>query len=230
MKMKKLVAYLFVCCSLSAYSQATEPSQDAGLWTTLNLDKQFNEKLSVFLTEEFRMKENFSSVNLFYTDIGVEVRPVKFLKVSLAYRSIQKSLIDETYSFRHRLMLDITLKQKIGNFALAYRQRLQSEVRDIYSSDNGNLPEWYSRNKFSVKYDFGKAVSPYLAVELRYQINDPRLIESNGTWHRTRYILGMDYKINDKNTFGLYYLIQNEYNVKTPQTIYILGLEYSYSF
>ena len=200
---------------------------DAGLWTTINVEKKFKNNVSIFLTEEYRRKENFTRTNLFYTDLGVEVRPLNFLKVSLAYRMIEKYLIDNTFSYRHRLMLNITLKDKIGNLSLSYRQRIQAEERNIFSSPNGSIPEWYSRNKFELKYDLNKPVTPYLAIELRYQINDPRNTESNGLWHRRRYVAGIDYKKSDRSTYGLYYLIQNEYNVSAPENLYIIGLEYS---
>ena len=185
--------------------------------------------MSVFLTEEYRVRENFSQTNLFYTDLGVEVRPLNFLKISFAYRLIEKYLIDKTFSYRHRAMLNITVKQKFGNFGLSYRQRLQSEVRNIYSSAIGSVPEWYSRNKFELKYDLHKPVTPYIAIELRYQINNPRAVESNRLWHRNRYFVGLDYKKSDKHSFGLYYMIQREYNVSSPQNLYIVGLEYSLS-
>lgn len=226
--MKKIVLLFFIAFGFSsvAFSQVTN---DAGMWTTFSVKKKFKNDVAIFLTEEFRLRENFTRTNLFYTDLGVEVSPLNFLKVSVAYRMIEKHLIDKTFSYRHRLMLNITFKQKIGNFSLSYRQRLQSEVRNVYSSQAGSVPEWYSRNKFELKYDLDKPISPYIGVEYRYQINDPRNIESNGLWHRSRYFIGLDYKRNDKNSFGLFYLIQNEYNVSAPQNLYIVGLEYSLS-
>lgn len=208
----------------SAFAQSTN---DAGLWTTLNIQKDLKKSVSVFLTEECRLRENFSRLNLFYTDLGVAVRPLKFLKVSLAYRMINKFVDDNTFSYRHRLMLDITVKKKAGQFSLSYRHRLQSEVRNIYSSADGSVPEWYSRSKFELKYDNDRPVRPYIAAEFRYQINDPRNVESDKTLHRQRYIVGLDYKKNDRDTFGIYYLIQNEFNVSAPENIYIVGLEYT---
>lgn len=226
--MMKRIIFLFMilCFALNGFSQATS---DAGLWTTFNVDKKLRKDFSIFATEEFRLRDNFSRVNLFYTDLGFELRPAKFLKVALAYRLIEKNLDDGSYSYRHRIMLDITLKKKFGDFAFSYRQRLQREIRNIYTSEDGILPEWYSRNKFTIKYDFGKPVTPYIAAEFRYQILNPRALESDGTWHRSRYIAGIDYKRNDKSTFGLYYMIQNEYNVSAPQNQYIIGLEYTLS-
>lgn len=221
-----LFSFILLCFNISSFSQ---PTNDAGLWTTFNVEKKINKKFAVFLTEEYRVRENFTQTNLFYTELGAEVRPLNFLKVSLAYRMIEKYLEDKTFSYRHRLMLNITLKQKFGNFVLSYRQRLQSEVRNVYSSDIGSIPEWYSRNKFELKYDLGKPITPYIATELRYQINNPRSVQSNNLWHRTRYIVGVNYKKSDKHTFGLYYLLQREFNVSSPQNLYIIGLEYSLS-
>ncbi len=230
MLMKKITLsilfYFLLCPITSVFSQTIN---DAGLWTTFNVEKKLKKNTSIFLTEEYRLRDNFTRTNLFYTDLGAAIKPLPFLKVSLAYRSIQKHLIDNTFSFRHRLMLDISLKKKFGDFAFSYRQRLQSEVRNIYTSDNGSVPEWYSRNKFEMKYDLNKPITPYVAVEFRYQINNPRALESDNTWHRNRYVVGLDYKKNDKSTFGLYYLVQQEYNVSSPQNLYIVGIEYSLS-
>lgn len=228
MQLKKLfLLFCFAGCISSAlFSQAVN---DAGLWTTFNLEKKLNKHFSIFATEEFRLKENFSRLNLFYTDLGVEARPLKFLKLALSYRWIDKYGIDNTFNYRHRLMFDIGLKKKYGSISFAYRQRIQAEVRNKNTSDKGGVPEWYSRNKITIKYDNDGKFSPYAAVEFRYQIKDPRNVESDRMWHRSRYCLGLDYKINGKNSFGLYYLIQNEYNVSAPEDLYIVGLEYTIS-
>ncbi|OFY86051.1 MAG: hypothetical protein A3F72_19395 [Bacteroidetes bacterium RIFCSPLOWO2_12_FULL_35_15] len=207
--------------SINIFSQATN---DAGLWATFNIEKKLKKKFGVFITEEYRRKENFTRTNLFYTNLGVFVKPLDFLKVSLAYRPIQKYMDDNTFSYRHRLMLDISVKKKFGNFTASFRERIQAEVRN-YSSELGR----YSRNKFELKYDLDKPVTPYVAVEFRYQFNNPRAVESNKIWHRGRYVLGLDYKYNTKNSFGLYYLIQQEFNVSAPQNLYIIGIEYSLS-
>ncbi len=224
--MKKLF-FLYIISIAFIISGFSQVSNDAGLWTTFNVSKKLQHNAFFFVTEEFRMKENFTRVNLFYTDLGFGIRPLKFLKVSFAYRMIEKFMDDNIFSFRHRLMLDISLKQKFGNFSLSYRQRIQAEERNIYSSAKGSIPEWYSRNKFELKYDMDKPITPYIAAEFRYQINDPRNVESNHYWHRNRYFIGIDYKKNDRNSFGLFYLIQNEFNVSAPEDLYIVGLEYS---
>ena len=202
---------------------------DAGSWNTFNVDVKINKKITGLFTEELRFKENISRLNLFYTNLGMEYKFTDYFKAALVYRFIEKYQDDNSFSFRHRLMLDLTCKKKFGKFGISYRQRIQAEERDIYSSYDGNAPEWYSRNKFTFKYDTDKRYTPYAALELRYQIRNSREWQSDKTWHRSRYSLGIDYKINKKSTFGLYYLIQREYNVVLPQNLYIVGLEYSLS-
>lgn len=208
-------------------SQTVYP--DAGSWNTFNVEKKFTKRITGLFTEELRFKENFSRLNLFYTNLGVEYKFTDFFKAALVYRFIEKYQDDNSFSFRHRLMLDLTIKKKFWKVGVSYRQRIQAEERDIYSSDAGAVPEWYSRNKIAIKYDTDKRYTPYAAVEIRYQFHNPREWQSDYTWHRSRYSIGVDYKLNKKSTFGFYYLIQREYNVTLPQNQYIIGLEYSLS-
>jgi len=227
--MKKIAFLIILITGISSHVLA-QTINDAGLWCTFNVEKKLTQKFGVFLTEEYRLKENFSRNNLFYTDLGLFYKPIDLIKVSLSYRCIEKFQLDRSISFRHRIMIDVLLKKKVEKFVLSFRQRLQTEYRNIYSSELGSIPEWYTRSKLTVKYDLDKPINPYVAVELRYQIYNPRSVEVNKLWHRARYIAGLDYKKNDMHTFGLYYLIQREWNVSSPQNLYIVGLEYSLSF
>lgn len=217
--------FLFLCIKGTIMAQ-TAP--DAGLWTTATFECSLNSKFGFFVTEEMRLKENFSRLNLFYTNVGLEYKINKNLKTSLAYRTTQKFLPDNLFSFRHRLQWDVVTKTSPGNFELSYRHRLQTDVRNFYSSDKGSVPEWYSRSKFQVKYNISKQWAPYFSVELRYQIFDPRDPESDQVWHRIRYQGGIDFKLNSRNYLGVYYLIQNEFDIIDPERIYIVGLEYTF--
>ena len=232
--MKKVLFFFYALVIFPLFCFA-QPSNDAGLWASATIEKKLNKKISLSITEEYRRRENFTALNLLYTDLGAIYKPFDFLKISLVYRSIQKYLIapnhgtDKTFSFRHRIMLNITVKRKFGNLEASFRERIQVENRDINSSPAGKMPEWYSRNKFEFKYDFHKPISPYVAVELRYQIHNPRAVEADRGWHRNRYFVGLDYKRNEKHSFGIYYMIQQEFNISSPQNLYIVGLEYNLS-
>ena len=228
--MKIIVLHIIITIIITFFTNELNAQviyPDAGSWNTFNVDYKLNKKLSAVFTEELRFKENFTRLNLFYTNLGLEYKLSNMLKVAIIYRFVEKYQDDNSFSFRHRIMFDLTLKKKFDKIGFSYRQRVQAEKRDIYSSDIGYLPEWYSRNKFTLKYDTDKRYTPYAAVELQYQFRNPRECESDNTLHRSRYSIGVDYKINKKSTFGLYYLIQREFNVVNPQYLYIVGMEYS---
>jgi hypothetical protein len=215
---------ILVCIFVPGHSQI---QPDAGMWNTISIEKEITKKFSLILDEEIRLRDNFSQLNLLYTNFGASYKIIKGLKVALIYRLIEKyEGTNYTFSFRNRLMLDISYRYKIQDFSISYRSRLQYEVRNYYSSDKGKLPEKFWRNKFEVKYDINK-FTPYVGVELRYQMNDPRNQLADGGWHRARYFIGVDYDINKRNSVGIYYLIQREYYVVDPMDLYILGLQYS---
>lgn len=126
-------------------------------------------------------------------------------------------------------MLDVSLKKKFNKISVGERIRYQAEVQDLYTSKKGKLVEQYLRFKTDVKYSINDRITPYISCELRYQIHAPRgdgPLYDKG-FHRIRNVLGIEYEINKKNSINLYYLIQSEFDISTPESIYILGIAYS---
>ena len=204
-------------------------SNDAGLWTTLTVQYPFNKKISLVLDEEFRLRENYQRINLFYTNIGIDYKITKFIKISPTYRAIQKKRIEGGYSQRHRLMLDMTLKKKFRKITISERVRYQIEVQEFYTSKKGKLAEQFLRFKTDLKYSLTQKITPYYSCEFRYQIRAPRgdgPLYDNG-FHRIRNVIGTEYELNKKNAINVYYLFQTEFNISTPESIYILGIGYT---
>lgn len=223
-----LLSFLFIS-TMNLKAQISPSYSDAGMWTTFSADFGLNKKTSIIFAEELRIRENYSRLNLFYTNIGLEYALNKYIKTSLVYRPIQKYLDDNTFSNRHRLMWDASVKYKIKKFSFSYRHRLQVEAKNIQSSELGHVPEWYSRNKVEIGYQATKKLAPYFSIEMRYQLADPRLITAYHEWDRVRYQMGVDYKLNGFSKMGVYYLIQKLFNVNSSEYLYITGLEYSIS-
>src|ERR1041384_3729593 len=144
----RTLTLLLAMLSYTCFSQ----ERDAGSWLTFSLQHPVNNKLSIVIDEEMRLKENYQRINLFYTNIGVDYKYNSFLKISPSYRAIQKKRLDGSYSHRHRLMLDITLKKKFRKFSFSERIRYQNEVQDYYTSEKGKLSEQYLRLKTDIKY------------------------------------------------------------------------------
>lgn len=227
--MKKIFVFCFGMIYLLFCKPIHAQTNDLCMWNTFGFEYKLNEKYSFLGTEELRLKENLSTINLLYTNLGFGYKYNSHFKIALVYRNIQKQLKNSTYGFRHRMMLDITYKTKIKEVSFSTRTRLQGEIAYPYASDVWNVSEYYWRQKFEFKYDIPDTqFSPYLGTELRTQFSTPHIKEFRGFgFSRTRIFAGCDYEINKNNSIGMYYLIQNDFQVNDPTTLYVIGLEYS---
>lgn len=206
-----------------------QDTKDAGLWTTFTVQKKITKRINFVIDQEFRLRENYQRINLFYTNIGIDYKATKWLKISPTYRLIQKKRLDGTYSYRHRLTLDMTLKKRIQKITLSERIRYQIEVQDLYTSRKGKLPEQFLRFKTDLKYSVNEKITPYISCELRYQIASPRGDGPlyNYSFHRIRNVAGFEYQFNKNNAINLYYLVQSEFNIANRESIYIAGIAYT---
>jgi hypothetical protein len=227
MAMLKRTFFFFILCFSSHFISAQ--TEDLGSWMTFSVDKGIFGKLDFNFDQELRLKDNISDVNLLYTNLGISYKFNKYFRLATVYRMIDKHKGDNTYGIRNRFYTDLIFKYKIGKFTLGYRARFQGEWRKSgYYSDLGNVPEVFLRNLFKVSYKLGEKWSPYVATELRWQIQNPRLPWGNG-FDRTRFYVGTSYEINKTLSAGTYFLLQKEWNVNDPQTLYIIGLEFGVS-
>ena len=224
MTMKKLLATCAICFSaLLSVAQ----TQDLGMWATLSVNKDIGEKFQLGFDQELRLRDNLSTLNLVYTNIGASYKVNDFFKIGLVYRFIDKHKDDFTWGQRHRLYTDFTFKLKPGKFNVSARLRLQAEWRGHgYESVFGNVPEVYVRNQYKVGYKLTDKIEPYLGTELRWQVQNPRIAYHDG-FDRTRLFGGANFQLNKKNIVGVFFLYQREWNTSDPETLYIIGLEYT---
>jgi hypothetical protein len=207
-----LFSLLYTTENLQAQNSALY--HDAGMWNTLNITYKINKKYTALFTQELRLNENFGRLNLLYNNIGVQYSIHKNLKTSILYRNIQKYLETDVFSFRHRLMWDITYKKNFDNLNVSYRHRLQGEIRDVYS-----------RNKLEVGYAFHKNWDAWAGAEVRYQFTNAREVLDDADWHRVRWMGGVNYTANKAVKLGAYFVHQREFRTITPNFLYITGLE-----
>ncbi len=223
--MKRLLAIIAVTAGVSLSAQTT----DFGMWNTLSINKEINDKLTFGIDQELRLRENCSTINLIYTNVGATYKLTDYFKVGLVYRFIDKHKDDYTWGQRHRAYIDLTFKVKPADFSIAYRARFQSEwYGNGYNHDYGNIPEIFMRNQVKIGYKASDKIEPYIGCEVRWQIQNPR-IPYHTSIDRARYFLGFSYEINKHNTVGTYYLLQKETNVNDRETLNILGLEYTFN-
>jgi hypothetical protein len=219
--LRRLLVVLTVTSSL--YAQRS----DLGLWTTFSVNKDIGDKLVFNFDQEFRVRDNLTTVNLFYTNVGLTYKFNKNFRVAGTYRIINKHKEDGFWGIRHRVYADVIARLKPGRFIIAYRSRLQYEWRGYgYAAQFGYVPESYWRNLFKCSFKLNELFSPYIGTEMRWLIHDPRVAYHKG-FDRTRFIGGVDYSINKMHQIGFYGLYQKEWNISDPETLYIIGVEYT---
>lgn len=225
--MKKIVYSIILILAglllaLDSYSQV----QDANLWMNVSIEKKIIPSLSVTLNQEFRLNENITELGTFFTDIGLTYKINKYLRISASYRFTNKRRLDDSYSKRHRYYFDLTVRKKFSPLILSFRTRFQSQYTDVFSSVEGKTPEYYSRNKLTLKVDAGKNIQPYIYAELFSPLKRPYDIFID----HSRYCLGVEYAINRMHSIDVFYMFQKEYNVRNPETDHIIGIGYYISF
>jgi hypothetical protein len=209
------IFYIYISCSCSAQQN------DAGLWASFHIEKKISKKFTVDFSPEVRLDENLAEAGTVFTEAGIEYKILKRLTAAVILRYTEKRKPDESYSARQRAMFDLAYRYKIQKFNITLRERIQSQVTDDPSDKLKYVN--YLRNKISVKYDTAKKYQPWISAEIFYQLNNYRGNEIDNL----RYAAGFDYKLNKKNTFGLFYLINKEVNVNDPLTDFVTGISYT---
>jgi len=214
----KLIAVfcLFISVGKAQYS-------DVGLWIQSGFEKNISQKLAVSASPQIRFNENITELSKYFVDLGVTYKLIKDLKISGNYRFINQQKKDYSYSKRHRFYVDLSYKYKTHNVSFIYRLRYQNQFKDIGVSDNWQIPDKYLRNKLTVKYSTEGRFTPFIGADTWFNIN-------KRYYDNFRLTLGLSYELNKYSGLDFSYLINHEFNVKSPVTSYIIAVGYNYSF
>jgi hypothetical protein len=213
-----------VVFSLLYSSAAIGQTKDAGLWTSLTFEAGLVKKLSVAVSQEFRFNENVTELGTWISEAGLEYKLNKFIKASVNYRFTRKRQLNNLYTPRHRLFIDVKAEKKFKPFIVQFRTRFQEEYADIGRAPDGGFAGFYSRNKLSFKLDLDRKWEPYISIELFSPLRhiQPFLFDDS------RYSAGFEYSLSKHHKLDLYYMIQREMNVSDPVTDFIGGIGYQF--
>jgi len=223
-KSVRLLVSLLIAIGLLFSNLVKGQVRDAGLWTSVNFEAKVVKKLTATISEEVRFNENITEVGTIFTDVGLAYKLNKHFQFSLNYRFTQRRTVEDYYSMRHRIYIDIKYEKKINPIQIQFRTRLQDQCADVGRDSDGGVPEYYLRNKLSLKWDLDKPYKPYLSVETFSPLNYPRYSAFDGI----RTTAGVEYDFSKHNKIDAYYMIQKELSVSMPQTLFVLGIGYFY--
>jgi hypothetical protein len=234
-----LVFLFFYSC---IYAQELVTVQDIESWHSLGLEKKILDKrLSFSLGQEFRLDENSSHINNYFTNFQVDYKLLKTLKTGVGYRFIRNNK-NSGFVNERRLNFDISFRHKIDRVKLGYRFRVQN--RKIISGNTGEDIYPISKYRFRIKGSYNiknwKA-DPYFSGEMFYSketitINFIETItEKNDIsgFEKLRLKTGIKYPIKKIGVLGIFYGIEKEFSTylntySMPATTYLIGLNLNF--
>ncbi len=143
------------------------------------------------------------------------------------YGSVRK--LNGAYRYRQQIYFGFLVKKRVNRFNFIYRNLIQEQNKITANSEKSNTPQFFDRNKLTVKYEVNKRIQFYLAEE----INLPIYTKYMGFYiSRSRSYAGMEYSLTKRDYIEGYFLFQRKYITTTglPPRDFIYGLTYSHSF
>ncbi len=206
--------------SSCAFSQMN----DAGLWTSIAVEAKIMKKVSASFSQEYRFNENVTELGSWISEAGLEYKLNKYIKASVNYRYTLKRMKNNLYSPRQRFFVDIKVEKKNKPLIFQFRTRFQEEYADVSRTPEWGFAGFYSRNKFTLKFDFDKKWEPYTSLELFSPIghDQPYIFDD------IRFIAGVEFALSKHHKLDLFYMIQHELYVNMPVTDFIGGIGYQY--
>ncbi|HTL82662.1 MAG TPA: DUF2490 domain-containing protein [Bacteroidia bacterium] len=213
---------------------AQHRNDDAQIWENVNADKHLSRSLIARFSHEGRFTDNATHLTYYFEDFGMEYKlPFWHLAVLADYVYIRKYVtkidVQEYWDNRHQYYTALTWGKKFGKLELHDRQMIMGQVKEVKSSIDGKIPDYYLRNKFAAQYHFNYYWSVYAAEEVYYHMTDPSP-DAFPHINRMRYFVGGYYKVNNHHEFELYYLFEQHMHETSPPHNYVFGIGYSYSF
>jgi hypothetical protein len=218
------IAFLFLW--VTAWQPVVAQVKDAGLWLSVDVEKKITPAFSASLTEEVRMNENVTEVGSLLTDLGLKYRFGERFKAGVSYRFTKKRLLDDSYSTFHSWYVDFTYREKLKPIQLLVRVRYQSKYTEPQTSDDASIPTDRTRLKLTLKYDLNSDFEPYFYAESFFNFTTPVYSPFN----EMRWCAGVEYHFNRMHGVDLHYMISKEYNVRRPETNFVIGIGYSLTF
>ncbi len=220
--MKKfLIVLASAAMTLSAAAQTlplTESStSDVQGRFRAGLTVPIGKSVNVQWSEQLRLGDNFGSVEKVVSSLGVDYKPLPFLKLGAEYCFVNEHDAVEGWDIRHRLNLDVAGSYRAGRVKLSLRER----VRLRFRSDSVNRfekpdPFVTLRSRVKAAYDIRHSRwEPYAYAELYVTLNAPAPVGNFKTdafshdnyINRVRLAVGTEYKIDNRNRLDFYYMV-----------------------
>ncbi len=221
-KIKNMKHYLFfffailltILISNNSFSQTITDNQ---LWSGASAKLKLNKKFSISLAEQFRFKNNISTKKLSFTEMGIKYKLNKHFSFATKYRYVAIPIKKN----KRRISFDVYYSWKKKNFPLSLKYRFRLQDTKKFNSTKQKAD--YLRNKLTLGYNASKLVDPFIAYELYFRF------DNKNEFRAKRFTFGLAWRLNKRINLTTYYRIQKDINVKKPEKLNIIGLNFAYN-
>jgi len=225
-KMVKLFLLLFltVCNCLTAVGQ----QWDFISWTGIQAKGKLTKKLGLAIEQQLRLKENSTTVDKTFTELGLSYDLPKGFGITAEYRLSHEPQKEGEMRAASRYNFDLTYSKKFLKLRAKVRARFQhapnatgSNERVAFNEDPLNL-----RLKISLSYNGIKRFTPGLAYEVFLLANNA----ARSGFNKFRYRAFINYKLNKRHGLGAFYMVQTVYSGAFPRFDSVLAVNYTYTW
>jgi len=222
------LSFLVIFISTSAQTQF-------GTWSTIQLDKKINKKLSFNAETELRTISSYKLINRWSIGLNAEYKIAKPIEIGVGYQFM--NVLDQkylNYQFRNRFTADVTGKQKWGDFSFSLSEGIQLTTKNDSKRIKDGIIDTYKtnpavmwKNSLEAEYNIPKCkITPEFQFKTYYTLNDP----DGNAFDKLRYTLTLKYKLNKQNRIGIFGVYNHELGEDDADYSgkYILGIKYAH--
>lgn len=218
--------FLMLYCGFPAAAQDYKVVRDLRFWSGIKVEKRLDKNWSLFLAEELRLKHDFAEISNHFTETGLRYKINKNFALEGQYRLTWDKKKESNYENLTRYSFDLRYKGKLDFISILYRLRYQKEVEGWNLIDPEIPYEKYFRNRITIRYNQLHKIKPYISAEV-FQLFEPNQI---ARYEYIRVQGGIKYSHYKAGEINLAYGFNREINALQPAMIYLLKLNYTYSF
>lgn len=234
---RRLLILGLICCGGALYAQEGYEN-DAQFWLKLTVEKKLSDRFSVRLRNQDRFTNNVSEYGRLKLDLALTYKLNKLVRFRAGYAFLERRKLQGYYSERHRWYAALLLKKDFMRWSLRYRNLLQSQYVDPFTSEGGSIAYFYDRHKVTLAYEYTKYLSFYAAQELFIPLNNQ---QARG-FDQSRSFLGALYNLSKNQQLEFFFLLKTRlqngdwydqkksYPNEPLQRDFVYGIGYTFEF
>ena len=208
-----------VCWFLFLLVQFSYGEDDNQTWTKISFEKKLPYSLRLELIQGLRMRDQLSTLNQAFFELSLSFKDSNGLRINIPYRyTIYEDKV------KHRLSFGASYQYSLKPVSLKYRikyYRLHENGEPL--GEDGEVLGDLIRSKFTMKFNPGKKINPYITGELFHLLN-----ANNNPLDEYRASFGIEIDLPRKNSINIFYMLKKgDLNKSSPNVSNVIGINYS---